>query len=900
MEAAKNRRIQKQSSQPAHKKKMNKFTNDNLSCQGKLPSPKLVHKVMEDTDNGNMVKRPKMEPKFDLLHLNSSDENIPNQNPEVNDTDDECQNGGNNNEKNAKHDDDDNAHRGDSDSDDDNRDNDNDDDNDDIKKDHHNTESLSSSSDDEDEEISETDDNADMNEILSFKPGTTAADIFTSVLAWTVGHGISLAPTLSVLKLWNFISTDAQLPTTETNFIEAIGRKDDPPIKCHTYCRKCQTVIDFSTVPIANPTCCGTCGPIEPEQTNPFFVTANIKSQLQTILAIPGIQEQLQYRFNRKKNRDDGIEDIYDGIEYKRHSEPGNFLSFKWNYSFTIHIDSCRIARSSSKAWPVLLTLNELPPELRKRHVVLAGIWVSETPVKLETYLVPIFDDLWLLHSSGITWKPDDSNVMTSKFIPLICLVGAELRPDLLNMHKPNEPFGCPSCYVDGKQLNNERVYPVEEKQKYRSDKELRQHMADAASSGEPVMGAKGDSIATRIPGFDLVSGTVVDSSDVIFMGAAKELVQMFISSPTTSRWYRGDRKSLKKINEVNLCPTDSIGREQKLIESYKSWDATDWKHWLLYYSVPSMLSVVRRTDHDLLVTLSDAAHLISGNMLTLDELKTARELIQKFIYGFQSTFGVAKMSQKIHLLNHLADTVENWGPLWVHSSYPFKYCNQESIKLVSSRKANALQLCRGYFLRTFVENIYNNSTVSDTIKSQALTTLNSGKEGSPEFYLRKGDYRYFHGIGSAKQSKRNPLAWQNKLLKDLGIKNASKFTLYNQALIKGIKYSCKGYSPDINDSFDENAKCEYPTMLYTKNNDLGEIISIVSFIDVEGTTMNGVFIQFMDDAEKRFNTAHIRQLKETPDKGFILADDVLAPAIILSPLYADTRYVARLAIPWE
>lgn len=57
------------------------------------------------------------------------------------------------------------------------------------------------------------------------------------------------------------------------------------------------------------------------------------------------------------------IEDVYDGAEYKKHSE---FLSDPANISLTCNSDGVAIFTSSSvELWPVWLSINELPKEQR-------------------------------------------------------------------------------------------------------------------------------------------------------------------------------------------------------------------------------------------------------------------------------------------------------------------------------------------------------------------------------------------------------------------------------------------------------------------------------------------------------------------------------------------------------
>ena len=55
--------------------------------------------------------------------------------------------------------------------------------------------------------------------------------------------------------------------------------------------------------------------------------------------------------------------DVYDGSEYKRHSD---FFLYKFNLSFAFNFDGAPKFKSSSvQIWPVQLYLNELPPQIQ-------------------------------------------------------------------------------------------------------------------------------------------------------------------------------------------------------------------------------------------------------------------------------------------------------------------------------------------------------------------------------------------------------------------------------------------------------------------------------------------------------------------------------------------------------
>ena len=63
------------------------------------------------------------------------------------------------------------------------------------------------------------------------------------------------------------------------------------------------------------------------------------------------------------------INDITDGLEYCKLTQPGGFLCKETNpanISFTLNTDGVSLFKSShTDIWPIFLTINELPPAVR-------------------------------------------------------------------------------------------------------------------------------------------------------------------------------------------------------------------------------------------------------------------------------------------------------------------------------------------------------------------------------------------------------------------------------------------------------------------------------------------------------------------------------------------------------
>ena len=86
------------------------------------------------------------------------------------------------------------------------------------------------------------------------------------------------------------------------------------------------------------------------------------------------------------------IYDIYNGEEYRKFFEPGEFLRSGYNISFTLNTDGVNKYKSSkaSNIWPVYLIINELPKEYRYQidYMIPAMVYCDRSKPDMITFLI--------------------------------------------------------------------------------------------------------------------------------------------------------------------------------------------------------------------------------------------------------------------------------------------------------------------------------------------------------------------------------------------------------------------------------------------------------------------------------------------------------------------------------
>ena len=89
------------------------------------------------------------------------------------------------------------------------------------------------------------------------------------------------------------------------------------------------------------------------------------------------------------------------------------------------------------------LCLNELHPHVRKKHMMLAGLWVDKKHPIPNTFVHPFVQEAKKLYGDGVTWKPNGTNKVTIKFMTLIFGADSGARWNFWGMSQFNGRYGC-------------------------------------------------------------------------------------------------------------------------------------------------------------------------------------------------------------------------------------------------------------------------------------------------------------------------------------------------------------------------------------------------------------------------------------------------------------------------
>ncbi|MGH0116610.1 UNVERIFIED_CONTAM: hypothetical protein FKN15_057450 [Acipenser sinensis] len=375
--------------------------------------------------------------------------------------------------------------------------------------------------------------------------------------------------------------------------------------------------------------------------------------------------------------------------------------------TLTFNCDGVPVFKSSKfNMWPILCSVNELPPNIRSKHVLLCGLWFGMEKPKMFSFLEPFVNECIQLSKTGLNWQdPRDDSLKNIKVYTLCGVCDSVAKPLVQNFKQFNGKYGCSLCLHPGEQVKKGcgtvRVYP------HTSEiPEEREHTTTVALSeiavreGTDILGVKGPSPLINMPKFDLIHGMVPDYMHCVLLGVCRQLATLWFESKYHRQpWYIGN--CMREVDKflLSIQPPSSISRTPRSITLRKYWKAHEWQTWLLYYSLPLLKDMLPTAYYSHWALLVEGISVLLSSNLSREDITHANEALAYFVACVEDLYGKEHMSFNIHMLLHLAKSVTNWGPLWCHSAFVFENCNGKLLDLVKNSKDVPLQVCKNFLI---------------------------------------------------------------------------------------------------------------------------------------------------------------------------------------------------------
>ena len=233
----------------------------------------------------------------------------------------------------------------------------------------------------------------------------------------------------------------------------------------------------------------------------------------------------------------------------------------------------------------------------------------------------------------------------------------------------------CEFCHAVGVSINHVTVHhSVQEFQK-RTDRDfvLQNDVAHHA----------GNSPFLDLP-LDMIMSFPIDYMHNVCLGVTKRMVTFMLAKPRVSCHLSDANKSVvnqRMRSAAQETPTD-FQRSPRDVDQYKDWSASEFREFLLYRCLPALENVVSDEVFECWLYLSLAIHLLCRSIPNVNQAARLITLFRRLCFS-QATFTSIFPTINIHLLSHLPECCDAFGPLDSFSAFAFEssYMHLKSLK---------------------------------------------------------------------------------------------------------------------------------------------------------------------------------------------------------------------------
>ena len=159
-----------------------------------------------------------------------------------------------------------------------------------------------------------------------------------------------------------------------------------------------------------------------------------------------------------------------------------------------------------------------------------------------------------------------------------------------------------------------------------------------------------------------------------VLSGITKMLLKLWFDSEYSSElWYCGPEVHKADSKLLQIKPPLTITQAPRSIKENRAyWKASEYRAWLLFYSIPVMLGILPEEYFGHHMLLVEAIYLLLQESIDLTDVSKTEVLIQHYCYKVQHYYGEHFMTANMHHLLHLAHVVRRYGPLYGYSCFTY------------------------------------------------------------------------------------------------------------------------------------------------------------------------------------------------------------------------------------
>lgn len=223
-----------------------------------------------------------------------------------------------------------------------------------------------------------------------------------------------------------------------------------------------------------------------------------------------------------------------------------------------------------------------------------------------------------------------------------------------------------------------------------------------------PIKGVKSKSCMMAAHVFDVINSFAIDSMHGLHSGITDKTFSLWIDIKNKNKPYYMSKKKQVELSHrlVSIKTISDIIRKPKSIFVKGDFKANERRSMLLFYLPMALDGLIHSKYIEHFRLLSSASYILSKTKITQEEIEVARSRLKKFVKSYEILYGRDMVTMNTHLAIHMAPNVENLGPMWANSAYPFEANNGLITKANNTTNDSVLhQLAWKYVMRETIKS---------------------------------------------------------------------------------------------------------------------------------------------------------------------------------------------------
>lgn len=337
-----------------------------------------------------------------------------------------------------------------------------------------------------------------------------------------------------------------------------------------------------------------------------------------------------------------------------------------------VNIDGLPLFKSSRvQLWPILIRV----VNCRSVSVLPVGIYVGvKKPDCIASYLEDFVNEMKDIMENGVLTAEHHLSI---EIRAVVC--DAPAKAFICGVPGHVAFHGCTKCTQVGKKIGNVLTYSTEAGELITDDdfetrKYLNHHSNKFKDTKTPLENL----------GIKMISQVSIDSMHLLDLGVMKKFLLRVLQGNMIIKVTKNNKICMsKKLELLRKSIPKEFVRKPRSFEDIAHWKATEFRQFLLYTGIVVFKDELTDDAYYVFLLLHCACRLLLWPKSYLNNIETAKQLLELFVHNFPLIFGDSSVSYNIHNLLHLADSVKAIGIMSGSSAYDFENYLQTMKKYV-------------------------------------------------------------------------------------------------------------------------------------------------------------------------------------------------------------------------